>query len=201
MNNDEEKKEKFEIDKYLYYVLIFLISLAALTFLPLLGSEIGLGWKVPNTVAGWFVWIGTKAIVATLNVMIYHCFIQQGKTNIKNNAKFLEAERIMSELAVNKAKNVKKPRAPKLFLKQEYGRKGIIIFSTTALATVALTQAILSYDTANMLSYIFTITMGVLFGIIEMKKVEDYWINEYLDYARMIYNEFLQSQLEENKND
>ena len=199
MNNDEEKKEKFEIDKYIYYVLIFLISLAALAFLPLLGSEIGLGWKVPNTVAGWFVWIGTKAIVATLNVMIYHCFIQQGKTNIKKNAKFLEAERLMSELAINKAKSVKKPRAPKLFLKQEYGRKAAIIFFTTALATVALTQAILSYDTANMLSYIFTITMGVLFGIIEMKKVEEYWINEYLDYAKMTYTEFKQS--EEKKND
>ena len=182
------QEKKFDINAYIYYVLIFLISLAALVFLPLLGSEIGLGWKVPNTVAGWFVWVGTKAIVAILNVMIYHCFIQQGRTNAKSTAPYKEAEKLLSELARKEDKEVRKPRSPREFLGPEYVRKGIIIFVTTAMATVALTQAILSYDPANLMSYIFTIIMGILFGIIEMKKVEEYFTVEYLDYAHMLYN-------------
>ena len=41
----------------------------------------------------------------------------------------------------------------------------------------------------RLLSYVFTLIMGVVFGVIEMKKVEDYWTNEFYDYA--IYKEEL----------
>ena len=36
-----------------------------------------------------------------------------------------------------------------------------------------------------MLTYLFTIIMGLIFGILQMRTAEEYWTNEYLEYAMM----------------
>lgn len=36
----------------IYYIIIFLISLLTLVFLPMVGSQVGLGFNLPNTPAG-----------------------------------------------------------------------------------------------------------------------------------------------------
>lgn len=59
------------------------------------------------------------------------------------------------------------------------------IFFGTALATVALTQAILTYDYVAMLTYLFTIGLGIVFGILQMKNVELYLTTEMYEYALM----------------
>lgn len=74
-----------KVKQWMYYFIIGIISLIALCFLPMIGSTIGLGWNIPNTTAGWIVWISVKCIVAALNVLIFHCFMQQAKVNVKDD--------------------------------------------------------------------------------------------------------------------
>ena len=166
----------------MYYCIIGIVSLIALCFLPMIGSDIGLAWKLPNTVVGWIVWVTTKIIVAVLNVLIFHCFMLQAKINIKDNVRYQEAQEILRS---QKIKQII-PRSPTQWNKKQYTSKGVSIFITTALSTVALTQAILNFDWMSMLTYLFTIVMGLIFGIMQMKTAEDYWTDEYWQYAQMV---------------
>lgn len=168
-----------KVRQWMYYFIIGIISFIALAFLPMLGGTVGLGWNLPNTAAGWIVWAVMKVIVATLNLLIFYSFMQQGKLNVKDHPNFVKAQQILQKLHV---KN-EMPRSPKKWNGQQYGKKGVTIFFSTALATIALTQAILSFNWVEMLTYLFTIIMGIIFGILQMKNAEDYWKEEYLRYA------------------
>lgn len=171
-----------KIKQWMYYFIIGIISLIALTFLPMIGSTIGLGWNIPNTMVGWIVWVAVKIIVAVINVLIFHSFMCQAKLNVKDNKKYKEANEILGKI---KIKNFI-PRSPKKWNTQQYTKKGTMIFITTALATVALTQAILTFDWIAMLTYLFTIIMGLIFGVLQMKSAEEYWTDEFWKYAIMV---------------
>lgn len=171
-----------KVKQFMYYFIIGVVSMIALCFLPMIGSDIGLGWNLPNTVVGWIVWVVVKLIVAVLNVLIFHCFMLQAKINIKDNPRYIEAQEIL------RLNNIKQyiPRSPTVWNKQQYGQKGVSIFITTALSTIALTQAMLTFDWMSMLTYLFTIIMGLIFGIMQMKTAEDYWTDEFWQYAQKI---------------
>ena len=170
-----------KVRQWLYYFIIGIISFISLTFLPMIGSEVGLGWNIPNTTVGWIVWVAIKLIVSILNVLIFHCFMCQAKLNIKDNEKYKEARDILQSM---KDKEVL-PRSPRKWNVEQYGMKGTTIFIGTALGTVALTQAILSFDYVSMLTYLFTIVLGLIFGTLSMKNAEEYWTSEYWEYAQM----------------
>lgn len=174
-----------KVKQWMYYFIIGIVSMIALCFLPMIGSDIGLGWNLPDTVVGWIVWVVVKLIVAVLNVLIFHCFMLQAKINIKDNPRYIEAQEIL------RLNNVKQyiPRSPNAWNKQQYGQKGVSIFITTALSTIALTQAMLTFDWMSMLTYFFTIIMGLIFGIMQMKTAEDYWTDEFWQYAQGIKNQ------------
>ena len=174
---------------YLYYALIGVISFISLIFLPMIGSDVGLAFKVPNTFAGWLVFITSKLIVAVLNILIFHCFIKQGKVNIKDNTKYKEAKELLDSILHDDKRENILPKSPREWHKKQYTSKGITLFITTILGTLALTQAILTYDWMTMLTYLFTIVMGLIFGIIQMKSTEQYWTEEYPSYARMVKEE------------
>ena len=53
------------------------------------------------------------------------------------------------------------------------------------MSVVAIGQAVLSYEWATALAYLFTLGMGIIFGIMQMKKAETYWTTEYYEYALM----------------
>lgn len=167
---------------YLYYILIGVLSFVALLFLPMVGSEIGMSFSFPTTVAGWFVYIVSQLITAIINVLIFHSFIKQSRLNIKDNPNFIKAVQI---LQANKSKTYI-PRSLAQLNKKEYGVKGITIFLSSILATIALGEAILTYNYVKLLTYLFVIIMGIVFGILEMKKYEEYYTTEYLDYALMV---------------
>lgn len=171
--------------QWLYYLLIGLLSLVCLVFLPMVGSTTGLEWAVPNTTVGWIVWGTTKAIVAMVNVMIFYCFMEQAKLNVKNDPNYQRARDILIDAKVKEVQ----PRSPGKWNSQQYLKKGTTIFLTSALSCVALSQALLSYDYMTLLSYVFTIVMGVVFGILQMKNAEEYWTIEYLKYALMVQKE------------
>ena len=171
-----------KVKQWMYYFIIGIISMIALCFLPMIGSNVGLGWNLPNTVVGWVVWVTVKLIVAVLNVLIFHCFMLQSKINIKDDKKYQEARQILSKNDVKEFI----PRSPNAWNRQQYGQKGVTIFITTALSTVALTQAMLTFDWMSMLTYLFTIIMGLIFGIMQMKTAEDYWTDEFWQYAQQV---------------
>lgn len=171
-----------KIKQWMYYFIIGIVSMIALCFLPMIGSNVGLGWNLPNTVVGWIVWITVKVIVAVLNVLIFHCFMLQAIINIKEHKKYQEAREI---LRLTDQKDFI-PRSPAAWNKQQYGQKGVTIFITTALSTIALTQAMLTFDWMAMLTYLFTIIMGLIFGIMQMKTAEDYWTDEFWQYAQQV---------------
>lgn len=165
---------------YMYYIIIGIVSFIALVFLPMLGTAVDLAWAIPETPVGWIVWTVTKLIMSAVNILIFHSFVCQGKLNIRDDPHYKEAVKILGNV---REKNYV-PRSPKKFLSQEYGKKGVTIFILTALSTVALTQAILTFDWVSMLTYLFTIIMGVIFGVLEMKRVEEFWTGEFYDYAK-----------------
>lgn len=175
---------KLGMRQYLYYVLIFVLSLCMLIFLPMIGSTQDIGYNVPNTTAGWIVFIITKTIVAVVNVLIFHCFICQAKINIKDNEKFKKANEILE-----KTKREIKPRSPRRFFAAQYGKKGTSVVLFSILSVFALTNAILMFDWISFLTYLLTLIMGVIFGVLEMKTVEAFWTEEYYEYAKRLEEE------------
>lgn len=174
---------------WMYYLIIAAVSLIALIFFPMLGSTVGLGWVLPTTTVGWIVWVTIKVLVAVINVIIFHCFMCQAKVNVKDNKQYIEARRILKELEYKDYI----PTAPNKWTRKQYLHKGTAIGITTAASTVALSQAILTFDWVAMLTYLFTIVMGLIFGILQMKSAEEYWTEEYYEYALYV-------QKQQNKN-
>lgn len=175
-----------KVRQYLYYFIIGIISFVSLVFLPMLGSTMGLGWNIPNTTVGWIVWVATKLLVAILNVLIFYSFMQQAKINIKDNERYVEANNILRTIKVKDYI----PRSPREWNIKQYSTKGVSIFFSTAMATVALSQAILTFDWISMLTYLFNVILGLIFGVIQMKTAEDYWTDEFWKYAKMVEEEY-----------
>lgn len=174
-------KDKFDkLKQYQYYVVIGIISVFALFFLPMLGSEVGVDLKLPNTVAGWIVYITTKLLVAIINMLIFHSFIKQGKINILDDPRYKEACLILSDIEPDPEFI---PKSPKEWAKEAYSKKGTTIAITSVLSAVGLTQAVLTFDWVSLLTYFFVIVMGIVFGIFQMNNTEIYWTEEYLLYA------------------
>ena len=170
---------KESLKQYTYYIIIAVVSLFALTFLPLISSKLELGWNYPESTVGRVVWWTTKGCVALLNVLIFHSFMQQAKVNIAHEEKYIEANQMLSRIKIK----LYKPRSPQAWNASQYSTKGITIIVMTMAGLIAFTQAILSFDYVSMFTYLFTITMGIIFGILQMKKAELYWTEEYYDYA------------------
>lgn len=168
-----------------YYIIIGVISLVTLFFLPMVGTQLGLSWNIPDTPSGWVVYVTTKLLAAIINILIFHCFIMQGTLNVRDNARYKEAQEI---LEANQMSQIE-PRSPDEWRKETYGKKGTGVFITSALSTIGLTQAILVFDWISLLTYLFTLTLGVIFGILQMSVAEEYWINEYWIYAHKIKRE------------
>lgn len=189
MNDNEalsasnEAREKAK--QNMYYILIGIISFISVAFLPMVGSTVGLDWKLPDTPTGWVVWAISRLIIATINVLIFYSFMEQAKLNVAKDPHYIEATEIL--LKAKKADHT--PRSPRKWQALQYGKRGTKIFISSALSVVALGQAILSFDWVSMLAYIFTIAMGVVFGVLQMKKAEAYWTDEFYRYALMIKEE------------
>lgn len=177
--------------QYQYYVIIGIVSVIALFFLPMLGSTAGLAWVLPTTVAGWVVYITSKLLVGIINILIFHCFNLQAKINIAENERYLEALQILRQYNIESATL---PRSPEQYNGTIYGKKGVTIFLTSVISAVGLTQAVLTFDIVSMLTYFFTILMGVIFGILQMNQTEIYWTVEFYDYAK-----YTEKTVRENK--
>ena len=185
------------VKQWLYYVLIGALSFLSLVFLPMIGSTVKVGWVLPTTTIGWIIWVVVKLIVASMSVLIFHCFMLQAKLNVREDEKYKQANDILQRCSHREIK----PRSPRKWNAEQYGRKGTTLFVSSILSTIALTQAILTYDYMAMLVYLFVIIMSVILGVIQMKKAEVYWTTEYYDYAIYIQKEqqLAEEEAERNK--
>ena len=187
----EDMKEK--LHAYTYYILIFVLSVIALTFLPTIGSDGELALKLPITAAGWTLYIFTKVAGSMLNLLIFWCFNEQGRSNIRNNPNYIRANEILMRIN-NK---INRPRSPRKWLSQQYGRKGTLIVISSLLGMFCIANAVLKWDWAALCSYAVTIAMGLIFGVIQMHRAEVYWTTEYLSYALMKEEEINGQSIEE----
>lgn len=166
-----------------YYILIFIVSIIAVVFLPFLGSSPELGWNLPVTAVGWVVYVLTKFLAGVINICIFYAFMQQAKVNVKDNPFYIEANEILRKYSLISSNS---PRSPEVWTRIQYKHKGVSLIITTALGAVGITQAILVFDWITMLSYLFTIIMGLAFGWVQMGSAEEYWTGEYWQYAKEI---------------
>lgn len=171
--------------EYLNYILIALISIVSLTFLPMIGTTMGVEFHFPTTKWEWALFITVRACASIVNVLIFHSFICQSKVNVKNETKYKEAR----EILITTKKKARKPRSLAHFNAEEYGKKGTSLLVGTFFGTLVLTEAIINFSLVNFLTYVFTTTMAIVFGVLEMKKYEEYYVTEYWEYAQMIKEE------------
>ena len=189
-------EDKFrQLRQYIYYILIFTISFLVLVFLPMIGTDLDMGFRFPETPAAWVVFVVTKSITALVNVMLFYCFNQQALLNVRTDERYIKANEILGSLDIKKEY---KPRSPKQYNFRLYAGKGTSIFASSILSTFALSQAILTYDWISLLTYSLVIIFGIIFGFISMYSGMDYWTVEFPLYAEMIQRE---KQQKENKED
>lgn len=186
--DEQNLREKFSLN--FYYCLIFLLSLLVMTvapmFTPSANTDLGISAIFPHSVIGWAIYVCTKLFVGVVNLLLFHCFVKQAKINIKDNEKYIAACKIY-EMYHPREYN---PRGPKQYFGQLYRKKGVMIFLTSMLSAVVLTNAILSFDVTAFVTYCMTIVMGLVFGILKMKEVEAYWTGEFYDAAMQLQNKY-----------
>lgn len=178
---------------YQNYAIIGILSCLTVFFMPMLGSSIGLGLKLPNTLAGWLIYITTKVCVVIINIMIFDQFVKQGKVNVKNDPKYLEAESI---LLLEDRKD--EPILPaQVLLRKMYRSKMTTTAIFTVLGVFGFTNALLTFDWVSMISYLFTIIMGLIFGWAAMNQAEEIWTDKHYKYAKKVERERAQKAKEE----
>ena len=177
--------DKFEYRRYTYYILIVAVSLFTLIFLPMLGTDLTDTVQFPDTRMGWAIWAVIRLIVSVLNIIIFDCFIRQGKLNVKDDPRFLEALRLDGQCQRREIE----PRSPQTWLSKQYAFKSSTLVIGSLMSTLVLTNAILTYDYVSLITYAFTIALGVIFGVMQMRAAEDYWTSEYPLWAQKRYQE------------
>lgn len=170
---------------YQNYIIIGILSFISVFFLPMLGSSLGIGFNVPNTIAGWIVWVLTKMCIVVVNILIFDQFVKQAKVNVRDNEQFKQAESILNNIK-EEAEEIK---PAKEYISALYKKKGITLGITTVLSIFGLTNAILTFDWVSMLTYIFTIIMALVFGWITMNEVEEVWTDKHYKYALKVQKE------------
>lgn len=173
----KEFKEQLNLNRY--YIIIGMLSLLIMIVFPMFGSQVGLDYKFPTTWVGWTIYIITKLLVATCCFMIFYSFTNQAQVNSKDHPNYVKAKNILASL---KDKDYI-PRSPRQVLSKAYATKGVTLFISVFTALIGLSQAILTYNYVELLSYIITIIMSLGFGWSHMAKMEEYWCYEFLDYA------------------
>lgn len=191
LDNQEDREGTRKIldainKQYLYYVIIGIFTFIVLVFMPMLGSSIDGGLKLPQGKGAWVMFVITRVFIAVTNIIIFYSFMQQAKLNVRNNKEYIEANKILLRV---KNKRERKPMSPKKWEASQYLKKGTTLAIGTVFALFSLSQAILTYKYTDLISYVLLIFLATVFGIFQMKKAEIYWTTEYYRYAKMIEEE------------
>lgn len=184
---EKSKQGKRQFELYKYYFFVGVLSLIAIVILPMFGTDPDVGLNLPTTFVGWIVYVATKLCVMGINMSLFHCFMCQGKLNIKDNPKYLEACAILNRYGLGE--KLKDPMGPDEWVPKQYKTKGVTVTITTLLSCIVLTQAILQFDPISMITYGITIIGGIIFGFVQQDTAECYWTDEFWLYAKKIERE------------
>ena len=169
-------REKWRL--YQNYIIIAILSFVSVVILPLFGSQVGVGFILPDTTAGWVVYFVTKSAIVAINVLIFDQFMRQAKVNVRDNELYIKAEALL--LYANDDEEL----LPTTELIAKMYRSKIvstIIFSI--LGVFGFTQAILTFDYVQMLSYTITIVIALVFGWVSMNQAEEIWTVHHYKWA------------------
>ena len=177
---------KLKIKNGMYYILTALLSIVSIIVFPMLdNSKLTFRDAFPNNPTAWTLWIIERALIVFMNIMIMSNFILQARNNVKENANYKKANEILNK---NKPKNYK-PRSPAQFLSKIYVHKGIMLTISALASLIAIGEAAINYNYLLLIATAVTIIIAITFGYISMKSTEEYWTNEYLDYAIYVEEE------------
>ena len=115
-------------------------------------------------------------------MIIFHSFVKQGKLNIKDNPVYLQALAILS--SIKPKKTDKKAPSPAKYHASVYTKKGLSLVVASFLSLLVFGEAILRLDYVALISYAITLIIGIVFGILQMKDEEYYWMSMFLTYAK-----------------
>ena len=176
-------------EKYIYYAVIVVLTLVAITFLPLIGldQQGQINFNAPATVMGWAIWGVSKGCICVVNCLIFHFFVLQGKDNIKDDSRFIDGLKRLNKYRIKDHK----PISPFTLERSAYLKKGGTVLLTTALSLFALPSLVLQFSLVSFLSVLFSMIMAIAFGIMAMRETEKRWtvqLQEYVDYIDSITN-------------
>ena len=183
--NEEKSRARREAFKnYKNYGIIIVLTLVTVTLFPLLGTQVGMEANYPTTVVGWIVWSVTKIALCVDNIFIFQAFVDQAELNVQYEPRYIEAREIVRKYRIGKYR----PMSPEERRRKMFSKK-VIITVLTSLISVALTEAILKYNFADLIAYTISMIMAIVFGILSMADHEKYWVEEFYDYAINIRDE------------
>ena len=170
------------IHRSTYYIVIAVLSVLTLCVFPFLGSSISASIQFPTTKSGWVIWGVTKGSICLINMIIFHSFVKQGKLNIKDDPVYLQALAILN--SIKPKKTDKRAPSPAKYHASVYTKRGLSLVVTSFLSLLVFGEAILRLDYVALISYFITLTIGIVFGILQMKDEEYYWTKTFLTYAK-----------------
>lgn len=172
--------EDFKLTKYIYVIIIVLSLIIGGFIPPLLGTVAGLGLSFPTTVAGWIVWGILQGCNVVSNCLMFYAFNSQGKENIRKHPTYLKAVEL---LRINNITKQEILISPQEWEKRSWIKKMCFMAVGTLFGGVALTQAVIAFDVLRFIVQIITLTIGLIFGLVQMKTIEDKYTDYYLEYA------------------
>lgn len=183
----EAKQRGYDTFKqYFNYGIVAITSMLVLVVAPALESAITGELNYPDTLQGWIFWAVGRVAVTVLNLVIFIALDNQSEINARNNENYIRAKEI---LATDKKLQIK-ARSPKQIKRHDLLGKIPFIIIGSAATLVALSQIILHYSLATLISYIFTVVVDIIWAVWHMiQKEVDYWSDEYLRYALRVQEE------------
>jgi len=187
MISDMEISKKITgvINEKIYYLIIGVISMLAMIVPPLMDGALNgsLALAFPNTFDGWVVYLIMQIGASACNIGIFILFKLQARKNVRNEKRYIQAMELMN-LANRKIKQWI-PRSPKQMDKQDYITKSIFILLSTIGSSICLTSLVINFDWITFLSCMVAIIATVALSWVNMLRNEDYWCNEFYEYAVM----------------
>ena len=180
--SDWNKKVRQWLSKYMYGLIVALIVWVALVLVPMFNTDGMVGLRIPTDPLARTAYFVIRGLVAVLVFMIFVLFDMQGKNNILDDPKYLEAYNLLN--TVEDKEYV--PVSPAKYKAKTYGFKAVTLSVTTCVTACIMMEMVLSYNWILLASYAMSIICAIINGLIQMKKAEIYWTEEYNKYAKYV---------------
>lgn len=167
------------MSKYMYGLIVAIIVWVALILVPMFNTDGMVGLRIPEDKLARIAYFTIRGIVAVLVFMIFVLFDMQGKNNVLDDPRYLEAYNMLNNIEDKEYV----PVSPAKYKAKTYGFKAVTLSVTTCVTACIMMEMVLSYNWILLASYALSIIFAVINGLIQMKKAEIYWTEEYHKYA------------------